>query len=361
MESKDRIVSRKKAIIALSQTKGIGYYSIRQLYLAQKNLEDLRDLKFNELLFLFKKAKIKYADSLANDFFINKEKLFEKAESVYFNLINKRKISFILEDEHLFPQSLKIIPDNPFWLFAEGNPEILNSDKIVAVVGTRHPTPKGIRIAQELTEHLVKKDYIIVSGLALGIDEAAHSETNKLKGQGIAVLGVGINLPFPAKTYRIRKDLVSNLGVVVSEYMINDSYSKRSFFWRNRIQSGLSKVIFPIQGSLNSGTTHTIKFAETQKKKIIGVYLNEIEDELQNEIFGYLNKRGCPIYDINSELNEIISAIKSEKEEINLFEQIQLFDFEKEMKEEEAKKDVKRKKGFFKFIQSFFMKIKIKR
>lgn len=338
-DHKDILESRKKTILALSQTKDIGYYSIRRLYVHKKDLEDIKEYELDELIILFKKAGIRYSDRIAHNFFINKVDLFNKAENIYKDLV-KRNICLILEDESLFPSSLKIIPDNPYWLFVEGNPNILNSQNIVAVVGTRNPTEKGIKIAKELTEFLVNKGYIIVSGLAQGIDEASHNITNELGGKGIAVLGCGINLPFPAKTYRIRKALKSNSGAIVSEYMINDSYSKKSFYWRNRIQSGLSKAVFPIQGSLKSGTAHTVKFAEVQKKKIIGVYLDDIEPVFQNELFNHFRNKGFPIINIRNELNKISSIIEKPPKKIDSFEQVSLF----KLKDEEEIKIYKKEK-----------------
>jgi predicted Rossmann fold nucleotide-binding protein DprA/Smf involved in DNA uptake len=103
--------------------------------------------------------------------------------------------------------------------------------------------------------------------------------------------------------------LIENGGAAISEYMLNDSYSKSSFFWRNRLQSGLANVVFPIQGRLRSGTTHTVDFALVQKKKVIGVYFNEIEQIPQNEMFSHLKANNCPVIDISTNMERINSII----------------------------------------------------
>jgi len=327
--AKDNIEKRKKAILALSNTKGIGYYTVRHLYSLYKNLEDVINYDIDGLINLFRKAKIKYGERLAKEYFFHRNELNEKAEKQYSDLI-KRKLFFITEDESLFPESLKKIPEKPFWLFMEGNVDVLDFNSKAAVVGTRHPTDEGIRITKELTRYLVEKKYVIVSGLAQGIDETAHNVTNELGGKGIAILGCGINLAFPSKTYRIRKALIANGGAIISEYMLNDSYSKRSFYWRNRIQSGLSNVIFPIQGSIKSGTAHTVNFAISQKKKIIGVYSNKIVPILQNELLSYLKSKKYPVIDISTNLEILYQIMCDKRISIKDSVQIELFKAEKE-------------------------------
>lgn len=344
----NNLIARKKTILALSQAKGIGYFTIRKLYSVFPNLEILESYRLDDLIALFNKANIKYAERLVHSFFDNKHELFDKVDIIYSELFKKRKISFIVDSEPIFPKSLQKIPDKPFWLFVEGNLDILNNAKNVAVVGTRYPTYKGIKIAEQLTALLVKNNYLIVSGLAEGIDEATHRVTNQLKGKGIAILGCGINFGFPSKTFKLREELVANGGAIITEYMINDFYSRQKFVWRDRLQSGLSKGIFPIQGTLKSGTTHTIKFAEQQKKKIIGIFLNKIEHIPQNELFIYLKKIGCPIYDIDVDKEKILKEIESVGETKSMLpmEERDLFSIKKKLEIEE----IKEKRNLFRFI-----------
>ena len=329
MLTEDKIERRKKAILALSSTKGIGYYTIRRLYTFNNNLGEIIHYDIDGLLDVFKKAKIKYGERLAKEYFFHREELNEKADRQYFDLI-ERRIFFILEDESIFPDSLRTIPDKPFWLFVEGNVDVLNLNSKAAVVGTRHPTEEGIKTTEELTRYLVGKKFVIVSGLAQGIDETAHNVTNELSGKGIAILGCGLNLAFPGKTYRIRKALIANGGAIISEYMLNDSYSKRSFYWRNRIQSGLSNVVFPIQGIMKSGTAHTVNFAIAQKKKIIGVYSHEIAPVLQNELLSYLKSKEYPVVDISTGIEKVSQIICEDRVSIKESIQMGLFEVEKE-------------------------------
>lgn len=344
MLTENKIEKRKKAILTLSNTKGVGYFSIRRLYSLYKNLEEIIHYNIDDLSVAFRKAGVKYADRLVKEYYFHKDEIIEKVERQYFDLISKRKVNFILEDETLFPESLKTIPDRPFWLFVEGNVDVLNFNKNAAVVGTRHPTQKGIKITEELTKYLVEKKFIIVSGLAQGIDETAHNVTNELGGKGIAILGCGINLAFPGKTYKVRKALLANGGAIISEFMLNDSYSKRSFYWRNRIQSGLSNVIFPIQGSLKSGTAHTVNFAIAQKKKIIGIYLNEIEPVPQNQLLSYLKSNKYPVINLSTDLEKVINLIFEDRIGTIESTQMELFKIEKAREEVPQETGIEKKK-----------------
>lgn len=307
--------NRKRAILALSQAKGIGYHTIKKIYGVKKDIEEVIEYSFNDLIALFERAKVRYSENLAHSFYDSKQKALDRADEIIKYLFVKQRIQFILDDEQSFPESLKKIPLRPLWLFVEGDVSLLKKEKMAAVVGTRHPTPKGIRIAEELTQFLVENEFVIVSGLAEGIDAAAHEKTNQMKGKGVAVLGCGINLGFPARTFGIRKALVANGGAVISEYMVNDSYSKEKFVLRDRLQSGLANVVFPIQGTLKSGTVHTIKFSEQQNKRVVGVFLDNIENIPQNELFEYLRDKKHSIFDLKLDKEKILSEFKVDPSE----------------------------------------------
>jgi len=310
--------SSKVILLSLSLVKGMGYFSIRKIYERVNPLDILLNISQYDIENIFHNLKIKNSSELAKLFFVNKAKLYSNAEKLLINLYN-RNIKFILEDDIDFPRLLLKIPDRPYWLFVEGNVRLLNRERCVAVVGSRNPTEKGMHTAYAISKQLVQHKFIIVSGLAEGIDEVAHYAALDYDGFGIGVLGHGVNYVFPAKTANIRKSLSNRNGAIITEFFPNDPYSKRSFVWRDRLQSGLSEVIIPVQGTLTSGTFHTIRYAEQQKRKVIGVFKPKLEIVPQNDILGYIKKQNYPIYNISRSMKKFIADLEKYYD-ITLFE-----------------------------------------
>lgn len=311
----------KIVLLALSQVKGMGYFSIRKLYENIKPFEIFIDCHQDTLKKLFIRYKIKNGEELADVYVSRRKQLISNAEKLLSNL-NNRNINLILEDDIDFPRLLKLIPDRPYWLFVEGSVKILNRERCIAIIGSRKPTEKGIDIAYQITKYLVLNRFIIVSGLAEGIDESAHQATLDSDGYGIGILGHGINITFPTKTGNLKNELGKRYGAVITEFFPNEHYNKRTFVWRDRLQSGLCEVVIPVQGTLDSGTFHTIRYAEQQHKKIIGVYKNKIEDIPQNDIVKYLKEK-YQVYNITRSLHKLIRDLEKYYE-ITLFQLDQL-------------------------------------
>lgn len=299
----------KIILLSLSLLKGLGYFSIRKIYERVKPLEVFLNISNHELSDMFHNLKIKNANELAKLYTETREKLIANSE-ILLNNLTQRNIKFILDDDVDFPRLLLKIPDRPYWLFVEGSVRLLSRERCVAVVGSRNPTEKGMHTAYAISKQLVHHKFIIVSGLAEGIDEVAHYAVLDYQGFGIGVLGHGVNYIFPAKTANIRRALSQKFGAIITEFFPNDPYSKRSFVWRDRLQSGLSEVIIPVQGTMTSGTFHTIRYAEQQKRKIIGVYKPKLELVPQNEILAYIKKQNYPIYNISRSMKKLITDLE---------------------------------------------------
>ncbi len=186
----------------------------------------------------------------------------------------------------------------------------MTNNNCVAIVGSRKPEELSVRLAKKLTELLVSHNFTVVSGLAEGIDAAAHETTLALGGTTIAVLGHGVSQTFPKSTARLRDRISQRNGSVISEYFPNETYSRDHFLWRNRIQSGLSIAVVPIESGTSGGTARTVRFAIEQHKDVFGVMFSHASPT-SNQVYELLNKLGKPIFQIPDETNSIIRFLRS--------------------------------------------------
>jgi DNA processing protein len=167
-----------------------------------------------------------------------------------------------------YPPLLAEIPDAPPLLYVRGDPELL-AEPQVAVVGSRNPTPSGIEITRDFARRLAADGLLITSGLALGVDGAAHAGALET-GRTIAVLGTGPDLVYPA-THRDLARRIAERGALVSEFPPGQGPSARNFPRRNRIISGLSVGVLVTEAALKSGSLITARFALEQGRDVFAV------------------------------------------------------------------------------------------
>ena len=172
--------------------------------------------------------------------------------------------------DSLYPESLKNISNSPNSLYIEGNTTLLNSHSI-AIIGSRNCSENGIKIANYFSSELSMSGITIVSGLAKGIDTAAHLSSYNQKGKTIAVLGSGFNKIFPPENIQLYEKILNNDGLVISEYAPNEEPKSSNFIERNRIISGLSLGVLVIEAKYRSGTSTTAKIAKCQGKSVFAV------------------------------------------------------------------------------------------
>lgn len=159
---------------------------------------------------------------------------------------------------------LRLIPDPPPVLYARGKLELLKNRNAIAVVGTRRPTPLGKEIARRVASHFAGLGYVIVSGLAKGIDSEAHRGALAAGGHTIAVLGTPIDKIYPATNRSLAIQILERDGLLISEHAPGTKTGRHAFIRRDRIQSGLSLAVIPIQTDIKGGTMHTVRFAQAQ-------------------------------------------------------------------------------------------------
>lgn len=168
-----------------------------------------------------------------------------------------------------YPASLREIYDPPIVLFARGRVELLQSI-VFAVVGTRRPTPYGLAAAERLAGDLARAGLTIASGMARGIDTAAHRAALAAEGDSIAVLGCGVDVVYPSENRRLAADLVEK-GLIISEFPIGAVAFPQNFPIRNRIIAGMSVGIMVVEGAQYSGSAITAKLALEQGREVFAV------------------------------------------------------------------------------------------
>lgn len=166
-----------------------------------------------------------------------------------------------------YPALLRLISDPPPILYVQGREASLASTKAVAVVGTREATQIGLSVGQRVAQRFAEAGYVIVSGLAKGIDTAAH-EGALLGGTTVAVLGTPLDKIYPAENKGLAAR-IAEAGALVSEYPIGFPSRGQSFVERDRLQAGMSIAVIPVQTGIKGGTQHTIRFAEAQHRLIL--------------------------------------------------------------------------------------------
>lgn len=177
-----------------------------------------------------------------------------------------RKISI---NERLYPDSLKNIFNPPPELFVEG--DILPEDNnAIAIVGTRRATYYGLEQCEKISYELALKGITVISGMARGIDSAAHRGALAAGGRTIAVLGSGHNNIYPSENRQLYGKIVKS-GAVISEFPPDMPPLKVNFPRRNRVISGLSKGVVVIEAAIKSGSLITANFALEQGREVFAM------------------------------------------------------------------------------------------
>jgi DNA processing protein len=169
-----------------------------------------------------------------------------------------------------YPTRLLEIYDPPMCLYVRGDASILRHPG-VAVVGTRHPTPYGVGMAERLACDLSARGVIIISGLARGVDTAAHRGTVNAQGRTVGILGTGVDVIYPRENGKLADRILSLGGAVVSEFPIGTFAAPQNFPIRNRIISGLSVGVLVVEAGEYSGTRITARCALEQSREVYAV------------------------------------------------------------------------------------------
>ncbi len=184
-------------------------------------------------------------------------------------LLQKEGIHLLCLGDPHYPANLAAIPDPPAALFVKGflEPRDLVS---IAVVGSRAASPRGMLFTQQLSGELARAGVTIVSGLAAGIDSAAHRGALKAKGRTLAVLGCGLDVDYPRGNAGLRREMVQ-AGALLTEFPLGTPPAPGHFPMRNRIISGLSLGVVVVEAAHRSGSLITARLALEQGREVFAV------------------------------------------------------------------------------------------
>jgi DNA processing protein len=178
-------------------------------------------------------------------------------------------ISLIGHGDPAYPPLLAGIPDPPLALFVRGDVGVLSEPQL-AIVGSRNPTPGGRDTAQAFASHLARCGLTITSGLAAGIDAAAHEGALDGGGATVAVCGTGLDAVYPAANRELAHRIVTR-GALVSEFLPGTRPVQRNFPERNRIIAGLSLGTLVVEAALRSGSLITARLASEQGREVFAI------------------------------------------------------------------------------------------
>jgi len=168
-----------------------------------------------------------------------------------------------------YPMDLKQIHDPPPLLYIKGN-DLPLQKTMLAVVGSRNPSPYGLKVTEEICKGLAMRNIVVVSGMAMGIDAAAHWGCLRAKGSTVAVLGSGIDVIYPGSNVKLYHSIADH-GSVITEFPLGTPPEGRNFPIRNRIISGLSKGVVVVEASRRSGSLITASLALEQGREVFAV------------------------------------------------------------------------------------------
>jgi DNA processing protein len=188
----------------------------------------------------------------------------------YFSRLKRLSINYFTITDKNYPQNLKGLDDAPMVLYYKGT--LKRSDKnAVAIVGSRKITSYGREVTSKFAAELASYNVTVVSGLAFGVDVAAHKACLDAEGRAIAVLASGLDSITPVSNSWLGEEILKKGGAIVSEHPLGHKPQRSDFPERNRIISGLSKAVLVVEGARKSGTLHTASHAAEQGRQVFAV------------------------------------------------------------------------------------------
>lgn len=237
--------------------------------------------------------------------------------------MQKLDIGVLTQDDDDFPDSLRNIQSPPAILFYRGNINCLRG-KCISVVGSRNASVQGIEATKSLCAQLSRNGVTIVSGLAMGIDAAAHEGCLEGGSPTAAVMSCGIDVDYPAENHDLKEAIVQNHGVLLSEYPPGIHANRFVFQVRNRLISGLSRALLMMESRIQSGSMVTVHHALDQGREVYaypgipGTEWAQGAHQLLREGANYFTSAQDVLEDLGWETSESVAASpKAELPELN--------------------------------------------
>ena len=247
--------------LALSLTPGLGPTRTRKLVNNFGSVQKVFDASLTELEAAGLTAASAQAIALGESLEKANEELMRAAAA-------GARVLTLADPE--YPEQLSEIYDPPCVLYVRGDAGILSRPGI-ALVGTRHPTPYGLAMAERLSCDLAARGLIILSGMARGVDTAAHRGCLNAAGKTVAVFGTGVDVIYPRENQKLADQILANGGALVSEFPVGTFPAPQNFPIRNRVISGMSIGVLVVEAGEYSGTRITSRCAIEQNRDIYAV------------------------------------------------------------------------------------------
>jgi DNA processing protein len=283
------------AALELSLVPGLGPLTLDSLRKSSPQLEDVLALGHRQLEAYGISPEIASA--------ISSRRYLQMATEIL-DWTAREKCRILVRGTIGYPAILEEIYDPPLILYCRGNMDVLEMPG-VAMVGTRRPTYYGLQISQGLASDLAVRDLAVISGLARGIDAAAHRGCLEAGGKTAAVLGCGIDVVYPREHRQLTQQIVER-GLLLSEFTPGTSPAPQNFPVRNRIISGLSLGTVIVEASEYSGSLITARLAMEQNREVFAVPGNLTSPQS----FGpnYLIKQGAKLVQVWRDIVEELPA-----------------------------------------------------
>jgi DNA processing protein len=255
--------------LALTFIKGIGPSSARAMLAYTGDAETL---------FRTPASKLKNIPGISDkriELLTGKESLLVRAEQEL-KFMDKNSIDALFYTDPRYPKRLKSCDDAPLLLYSKGNAD-LNMPKVISIVGTRNATDYGKKLCHDLIEELQQYNVLIVSGLAYGIDTAAHRESLKFNIPTVGVLGHGFDSMYPSQN-RALADKMQVTGAVLTEYPSGIVAHPSNFPERNRIVAGMADATIVVEASIKGGALITAEIANSYNRDVFA-FPGRINDE----------------------------------------------------------------------------------
>ena len=222
-----------------------------------------------------------------------------------FQSLKQLKCKYVTIVDEEYPESIRRhCPKPPFALFYQGDIHLLDDPcRLLTVVGSRTPTPYAYGKTKELCTGIANKGYVVVSGLARGIDTAAAEATARLQGKAVAFLGNGFDHVYPPENKQYQS-LIAHNGLLISEYPPSTPPSARNFPARNRLMAAVSQATFIGEAKAQSGTLITCAFALEFNRDIGALPFHAGEDIYNNNLI----KQGCALIETVDDLELLLNS-----------------------------------------------------
>lgn len=207
------------------------------------------------------------------------------------------KILTIKKTDSCYPKEFMVIGgEAPECIYAIGNVGLMNRPRKVAVIGSRDVTRQGWNSAYKLGVKFAREGAVVVSGLALGCDGAAHEGCLAAKGETIAIVATGLDLVHPREHADLQRRILENGGLVISEQPLHTKANPTRLVARNRLQAALSEKVVVAECPERSGTMHTVRFAQKYGKSVAAVLFDKWNE--RNTGNKYIIENGGGIEDL---------------------------------------------------------------